>query len=131
VQVVGDWDPLGMRGTVSRNLLFTDVFVPETARLMPEGMYFQAASRFPHMFATLSPTYLASRRRPTTSRCSTCAPRCRACRPSSAGMYPTKQYAVAEMRIKLESHARLVPAERPRRPHRPRQDTRMRLYAAH
>ena len=31
VSVVGDWDPLGMRGTVSRNLLFKDVFVPEDA----------------------------------------------------------------------------------------------------
>jgi alkylation response protein AidB-like acyl-CoA dehydrogenase len=29
VSVVGDWDPLGMRGTVSRTLLFKDVFVAE------------------------------------------------------------------------------------------------------
>src|SRR5690606_40397413 len=27
VSIVGDWDPLGMRGTVSRTLLFKDVFV--------------------------------------------------------------------------------------------------------
>jgi hypothetical protein len=27
VSVAGEWDPLGMRGTVSRNLLFADVFV--------------------------------------------------------------------------------------------------------
>ena len=53
VSVVGDWDPLGMRGTVSRTLLLHDVFVPHTARLMPEGLYWQAAARFPHMFATL------------------------------------------------------------------------------
>lgn len=56
--IYGDWDPLGMRGTVSRNLGFQDVFVADDARLMPEGLYFQAASRFPHMFATLSPTYM-------------------------------------------------------------------------
>ncbi|MDH4053022.1 MAG: acyl-CoA/acyl-ACP dehydrogenase, partial [Rubrivivax sp.] len=37
VTVSGPWDPLGMRGTVSRNLAFEDVFVPEDARLMPEG----------------------------------------------------------------------------------------------
>src|SRR6202045_4879457 len=42
VSVVGDWDPLGMRGTVSRTLLFKDVFVPEDAALMPRGVYFQA-----------------------------------------------------------------------------------------
>ena len=33
-----------MRGTVSRNLVFKDVFVPEDAALMPPGLYFQAAS---------------------------------------------------------------------------------------
>jgi alkylation response protein AidB-like acyl-CoA dehydrogenase len=58
VSVVGDWDPLGMRGTVSRTLLFKDVFVPEDAALMPRGVYFQAAMRWPHMFLTLSPTYV-------------------------------------------------------------------------
>ncbi|MEP6969373.1 MAG: acyl-CoA dehydrogenase family protein, partial [Betaproteobacteria bacterium] len=58
VTVSGEWDPLGMRGTASRNLLFKDVFVPDAERLMPEGMYAQAAIRWPHMFATLSPTYM-------------------------------------------------------------------------
>ncbi len=58
VEVVGEWDPLGMRGTVSRTLLFRDVFVDDDAALMPRGLFFQAASRWPHMFLTLSPTYL-------------------------------------------------------------------------
>src|SRR6186713_480696 len=52
VQVVGDWDPLGMRGTVSRTLLMKDVFVPEDEMLMPRGVYFRAASSWPHMFFT-------------------------------------------------------------------------------
>ena len=58
VQVVGDWDPLGMRGTVSRTLIFKDVFVDDDAALMPRGVYYQAASRWPHMFMTLTPTYM-------------------------------------------------------------------------
>ncbi|HEY1244423.1 MAG TPA: acyl-CoA dehydrogenase family protein [Hyphomicrobiaceae bacterium] len=58
VQVVGDWDPLGMRGTVSRTLVFKDVFVDDEAALMPRGVYYQAASRWPHMFMTLTPTYM-------------------------------------------------------------------------
>jgi alkylation response protein AidB-like acyl-CoA dehydrogenase len=57
-QVVGDWDPLGMRGTVSRTLVFKDVFVDDDAALMPRGVYYQAASRWPHMFMTLTPTYM-------------------------------------------------------------------------
>lgn len=32
VTVEGDWDPLGMRATVSRNLVFKDVFVPTKPR---------------------------------------------------------------------------------------------------
>jgi alkylation response protein AidB-like acyl-CoA dehydrogenase len=58
VQVVGDWDPLGMRGTVSRTLLLKDVFVNDDAALMPRGVYYQAAGRWPHMFMTLTPTYM-------------------------------------------------------------------------
>src|SRR5436309_5800298 len=50
VSVVGDWDPLGMRATVSRTLLLKDVFVAEQEMLMPRGVYFQAATRWPHMF---------------------------------------------------------------------------------
>src|SRR5436305_8295249 len=58
VSVVGDWDPLGMRATVSRTLLMKDVFVPEGELLMPHGVYFRAATSWPHMFLTLSPAYL-------------------------------------------------------------------------
>ena len=47
-----------MRGTVSRTLLFKDVFVPDDEQLMPRGVYFQAAPRWPHMFFTLAPTYM-------------------------------------------------------------------------
>ena len=47
ISVVGDWDPLGMRGTVSRTLLFKDVFVPEDMALMPRGVYYQAACAGP------------------------------------------------------------------------------------
>ena len=94
VAVVGDWDPLGMRATVSRTLEFSDVFVEHDAALMPRGMYFQAATRWPHMFLTLSPTYLglAQAAYDFTVRY------LRGGRRSSV----VKQLAVAEMRIKLE-----------------------------
>jgi len=58
VTVTGSWDPLGMRGTVSRNLEFRDVFVAEDEALMPAGHYYQAVTRWPHMFMTLTPTYV-------------------------------------------------------------------------
>ncbi|MEQ8231059.1 MAG: acyl-CoA dehydrogenase family protein [Gammaproteobacteria bacterium] len=58
LRVEGDWDPLGMRGTVSRTLILDDVRVEEDEALMPAGIYYQAAVRWPHMFLTLTPTYL-------------------------------------------------------------------------
>ena len=47
-----------MRGTVSRTIVFKDVLVDDDAILMPRGLYFQASMRWPHMFPSLSPTYL-------------------------------------------------------------------------
>jgi len=102
VSVEGEWDPLGMRGTVSRNLIFRDVFVPESAALMPPGLYFQAASRWPHMFMTLTPTYMGL----AQAAYDFCVRYLRGEQPGTPPvkrrMYPTKQIAVAEMRVMLE-----------------------------
>ena len=131
VSVVGDWDPLGMRGTVSRNLIFQDVFVPETARMMPEGLYFQAASRFPHMFATLSPTYMGVAQAAYDFTVQYLRAEVPGMPPVKRRMYPTKQYAVAEMRIKLEATRALFLQNARDACIDPDKDTRMRLYAAH
>ena len=58
VEIQGDWDPLGMRGTDSRNLLMTDVFVPDANEWIPPGMFEQAAWRWPYFYMTLSFSYL-------------------------------------------------------------------------
>jgi alkylation response protein AidB-like acyl-CoA dehydrogenase len=58
VSIIDDWDPLGMRGTVSRTLLMTDVFVPAQNEWMPPGSYNQAADRYPWLFLSLCPAYL-------------------------------------------------------------------------
>ncbi len=58
VEIVDDWDPLGMRGTVSRTLLLKDAFVAADDEILPGGMYDQAARRYPYLFMSLAPTYL-------------------------------------------------------------------------
>ena len=131
VTVLGDWDPLGMRSTVSRNLLFADVWVPETARLMPEGLYFQAAARYPHMFATLSPTYLGVAQAAYDFTVQYLRAEVPGMPPVKRRMYPTKQYAVAEMRIKLEATRALFLQNAHDACIDPDTDARMRLYAAH
>jgi alkylation response protein AidB-like acyl-CoA dehydrogenase len=131
VSVVGDWDPLGMRGTVSRTLLLKDVFVPTTARLMPEGLYWQAAARYPHMFATLSPTYMGLAQAAYDFTVSYLRAEVPGMPPVKRRMYPTKQIAVAEMRVRLEqTRALFLQNARDAAPD-PDKATRMRLYAAH
>ncbi len=131
VSVSGPWDPLGMRGTVSRNLAFDGVFVPDDARLMPEGLYFQAASRFPHMFATLSPTYMGLAQAAYDFTVQYLRGEMPGTPPVKRRMYPTKQVATAEMRIKLEQTRALFLQNARDAQVDPDRDTRMRLYAAH
>jgi len=58
LSVQGEWDPLGMRGTNSRDLILRDVFVTEDDMLMPKGIFIKTLPHWPHMMATLSPTYM-------------------------------------------------------------------------
>jgi alkylation response protein AidB-like acyl-CoA dehydrogenase len=131
VSVVGDWDPLGMRGTVSRTLLLEDVFVPHSARLMPEGLYWQAAARFPHMFATLSPTYMGIAQAAYDFTVAYLRAEVPGMPKVLRRMYPTKQIAVAQMRMKLEQTRALFLQNARDAVVDPDKDTRMRLYAAH
>jgi alkylation response protein AidB-like acyl-CoA dehydrogenase len=131
VSVVGDWDPLGMRGTVSRTLLLKDVWVPASARLMPEGLYWQAAARFPHMFATLSPTYMGIAQAAYDFTVAYLRAEVPGMPPVKRRMYPTKQIAVAQMRVMLEQTRALFLQNAGDAMVDPDKDTRMRLYAAH
>src|SRR3712207_2688085 len=93
---------MGMRGTVSRTLIFKDVFVDEDAALMPRGVYFQAALRWPHMFMTLSPTYMGIAQAAYDFTVKYLRGEWPGMPPVKRRMYPTKQVAVAEMRVTLE-----------------------------
>lgn len=102
VKVTGEWDPLGMRATVSRTLIMADVFVPDDEMLMPRGVYFRAATSWPHMFLTLSPTYVGLAQAAYDFTIAYLRGEIRGVAPVKRRMYPTKQIAVAEMRVMLE-----------------------------
>ena len=102
ITIEGDWDPLGMRGTVSRNLIFENVFVPEDAALMPKGIYFEAVVRWPHMFTSLTPSYMGIAQAAYDFTVNYLRGEVEGTPPVKRRMYPTKQHAVAEMRIMLE-----------------------------
>ncbi|MCW5747742.1 MAG: acyl-CoA/acyl-ACP dehydrogenase [Alphaproteobacteria bacterium] len=102
VEVTGEWDPLGMRGTVSRTLLLKDVFVPDDEMLMPRGFYMLAATRWPHMFLTLSPTYMGLAQAAFDFAVAWLRGEYPGAPPVRRRMFAVKQLAVAEMRIMLE-----------------------------
>jgi alkylation response protein AidB-like acyl-CoA dehydrogenase len=129
--ITGDWNPLGMRGTVSRNLLFKDVFVSDDEQLMPRGVYFKGAQTWPAMFFTLAPTYLGIGNAAYDFTVQYLRGEVPGEPPVKRRMYPTKQVAVAQMRIQLEQmRAIFLRAIIEAKPN-PSKDERMRLYAAH
>lgn len=128
--ITGDWDPLGMRGTVSRTLLFKDVFVPDDAQMMPRGVYFQAASRWPHMFTTLAPTYFGIAIAAFEFTVRYLRGEVDGMPPVRRRMYPTKQIAVAEMLVKLEQTRALFLRMLDDARVDPPKDARLRAYAA-
>ena len=127
--IVGDWDPLGMRGTVSRTLVFKDVFVPDDAQMMPRGVYFQAAGRWPHMFTTLSPTYMGIAIAAYEFTVKYLRGELEGMPPVKRRMYPTKQIAVAEMWVKLEQTRALFLRMLADARVDPPKDARLRAYA--
>lgn len=130
VSVEGEWDPLGMRGTVSRTLIFKDVFVPDSAQLMPRGVYFQAAKRWPHMFMTLTPAYVGLAQAAYDFTVKYLRGEMPGTPPVKRRMYPTKQIAVAQMKVMLEQTKSLwFQAITEARPN-PSQDSLLRAWAA-
>jgi alkylation response protein AidB-like acyl-CoA dehydrogenase len=49
VSFPGDWDPMGMRGTVSRDMLLQDVFVPDEGEVLPPGVFGAMYNAFPQL----------------------------------------------------------------------------------
>jgi alkylation response protein AidB-like acyl-CoA dehydrogenase len=129
--ISGDWNPMGMRGTVSRNLTFTDVFVSDDEQLMPRGVYHKAAQIWPAMFFTLAPTYLGVAHAAYDFTVQYLRGEVPGEPPIKRRMYPTKQIAVAQMRIQLENmksiFSRAILEAKPN----PSKDEKLRLYAAH
>ena len=131
LSVYGDWDPLGMRGTVSRNLSFENVFVPEDEELMPPGIYYSAVRTWPHMFLTLTATYMGLAQAAYDFTAKYLRGEVPGMPPVKRRMYPTKQTAVAQMRIMLEQTKALwFQAVSGARPNPPKAEI-LRAYTAH
>jgi alkylation response protein AidB-like acyl-CoA dehydrogenase len=49
VSFPGEWDPMGMRATVSRDMLLQDVFVPDDGEVLPPGIFGALYNAFPQL----------------------------------------------------------------------------------
>jgi alkylation response protein AidB-like acyl-CoA dehydrogenase len=127
--ITGDWDPLGMRATVSRTLVMKDVFVPDAMQLMPRGLYFKAAAAWPHMFMTLAPTYMGIAQAAYDFTVQYLRGEVPGQPPVKRRMYPTKQIAVAEMFIKLQQTRALFERTIAEARVNPSKEERLRCYA--
>jgi alkylation response protein AidB-like acyl-CoA dehydrogenase len=127
--VTGDWDPLGMRGTVSRTLVLKDVLVPDSAQLMPRGLYYKAAMSWPHMFLTLAPTYMGIAQAAYDFTLLYLRGEVEGQPPVKRRMYPTKQIAVAEMYVKLQQTRALFERTIGEAKVSPAKEERLRCYA--
>ncbi len=126
--IVGDWDPLGMRGTVSRTLVMKDVFIPNDLQLMPSGVYHQLALRWPHMFLTLTPSYMGLCQAIydfTVAYLRGEIPPMR----EKRRRQPLKQAAVAELKIMLEGARALFLSAIAEAGPDPSKEARLRAYA--
>ena len=128
-EIFGPWDPVGMRATVSRALRMTDVFVPDDLELLPPGVYYQLALKWPHMFFSLSPTYLGISQGAFDFTV-------KYLRGEVEGVFgkarniPAKQFAVADMRLKLEQSKAMFEKVISEAAYGPTKDQRLTAYAA-
>jgi len=103
LEVKGDWDPLGMRGTNSRDLILKDVFVTEDDMMMPRGIFIKTLPHFPHVMATLSPTYMGIAQSAYDFTVAYLRGEVPGQPPADRRMFTTKRLAVSKM------YARLAP----------------------
>ena len=99
VKFTGEWDPLGMRATVSRDMVLEDVWVPADAEILPQGVFGQLYQRQPHMFLGFSATFLGLIQAAYDFTIAYLTGQV----PGVEGEAPARGYAVAEMLFTLEA----------------------------
>jgi alkylation response protein AidB-like acyl-CoA dehydrogenase len=102
VEFTGEWDPLGMRATVSLDMVLKDVWVPADAEILPPGVFARLYQRQPYLFLGFSATFLGLMQAAydyTIAYLTGQVPGA----PGLQGEAPARGHAVAEMLFTLEA----------------------------
>ncbi len=102
VEFGGEWDPLGMRATVSRDMMLRDVWVPAEAEILPPGVFGQLFRREPYLFLGFSATFLGLMQAAYDFTIAYLTGKMPGA-PGLQGEAPARGYAVAEMLFTLET----------------------------
>jgi len=90
-----------MRGTNSRDLVLKDVFVTEDDLMMPRGIFIKTLPHWPHVMATLSPTYMGVAQGAFDFTVAYLRGELPGQPPADRRMYATKRQAVGQMYSRL------------------------------
>ena len=101
LQVVGEWDPMGMRPTSSYDLVLKDVFVKHKDMMMPPGVFVKTMPQWPGLMSLLTPTYMGVAQGAYDYAVSYLRGEIEGMPPIDRRVYPTKRMAVARMYQKL------------------------------
>tara|TARA_B100001964_G_C14169740_1_gene570880 strand:- start:821 stop:1354 length:534 start_codon:yes stop_codon:yes gene_type:complete len=107
-----------------------DVFVPDSEQLMPRGTYHLAALNIPHMFLTLSATYVGIAQGAYDFTVQYLRGEYSEAPGSKSRQHPSKQHTVAEMFIKLEQIRALFTRSIHEIKVNPEKSARQRAYAS-
>ena len=103
VSFPGEWDPMGMRGTVSRDMVLDGVFVPDDGEILPPGLFGAMYNAMPQLSPlTFSATFLGLTQAAYDYALAYLTGRV----PGAPGLQtevPAKGHAVAEMTFALEA----------------------------
>jgi alkylation response protein AidB-like acyl-CoA dehydrogenase len=102
VQFTGEWDPMGMRATVSLDMVLDRVFVPDDACLLPPGLFGTLFNRYPHNALSFSATFLGLMQAAYDFTIAYLTGRIPGA-PGRSTESPAKGYAVAQMLFRLEA----------------------------
>lgn len=126
----GDWDPIGMRATVSRDMLLENVFVPDDGEVLPSGMFGQLYVSSAHGPLMFSATFLGLMQKAYDDAVAYLVGNLDGA-PAKGDISPEKGHAVAHMLFKLEAARALYYRAISEAAQRPTYEIIQRAMAAH